>query len=446
MLGPTVNSAARGGRLRESNGMKAGLQGEPGSSGRPPRGVGLNARSIAAAILLLGLVYVGVVFGFGYGGHVSETMLSLQDARQYQAVADWLVHGGPTRATLIRPVLYPLLLALSELAGGMCGLWIVQILLWLAGGVLLFGALRTLTQRTGAAVVGLLVYASNLTLILLTLHAMPETLVTFGLTAYVWVTAARHRLGTERTLLILLALSAALAATKPSYVGLFLVIAAIEAVRLVRLSSSRTARAMWIVAACLPVFLQLGIMASRHGVLGLSTIGGAAIRRYAGPELYRQLHGGSLGEARAQVEPMSDRQLASMALASPGTTVGVWLRLVRKNIRSRSPVTDIPAPHPGLSELMQRLNASYFVLHLVMLLPTLALMAVLINRRHWQEVAQLALLAVPVVWVMATAGLTFLQGDRIVLPSLPVWISLYAVVLAAWWRMLTTSSSSTGGS
>ncbi|MCG6963960.1 MAG: hypothetical protein LJE95_11905 [Acidobacteria bacterium] len=402
----------------------------------------MSTRSIAAVILFLGLVYVGVVFGFGYGGHVSETMLSLQDARQYQAVADWLVNEQPTRATLIRPLLYPVVLALIEPAAGIRGVWIVQALFWLAGGLLLFSALRTFTQRTGAAVVGLLLYATNLTLVLLTLHAMPETLVTFGLTAYVWVVAARRRLGTDRALLILLALSAVLAATKPSYVGLFLVIAAIEVVRLVRLSSSRATRAAWIVAACLPVLLQLGIMGIRHGVLGLSTIGGAAVRRYSGAELYRELHGGSLGEARAQVEPMSSGQLASMALDAPGTTVRVWLRLVRENISARSPVTDIPAGHPALSGLMQRINAGYLVLHLVMILPTLALLAILVRRRRVQELTRLALLAVPVVCVMATAGLTFMQGDRIVLPSLPVWISLYAVVLASWWRMFSRRGDS----
>ncbi len=398
----------------------------------------MSARSVLAVLALLAGVYVAVVFGFGYGGHVYETMGSLPDARQYLAVADWLIHGTPTAATRIRPFVYPLLVGLSGLAGGAVGTWIVQVAFWLGGGLLLSHALTVITRSRMAVAVGVAAYATNLTLLLLTLYAMPETLVTFLLAAFVVVVVARRHIGSERTLRILLALSAVLTATKPVYIGLFLPLLGIEAVRLIPpRPGPRTARFAWIVAACLPVIVQLGVVAGNHGVFGLSTIGGATVRRYACAELYRELHGGTLAEARTHVEPMSDRRLATMVLRSPAAAARVWLRLVSANIRSSSPVTDLPTPHPWLSAFMRRVNLGYLVVHLAMIVPTLALLGLLVRTGQWNAVARLAALAIPFAWIITTSGLTFWQGDRIVLPSLPVWIALDALVLTSWWGVLS---------
>lgn len=385
--------------------------------------------AVAAA---LAAVYLGVVIAGGYADRVDETMLSLADARQYRAVADWLVHGEPTRATLIRPLLYPLLLGATSLVADPWGTWAFQAALWLAAGVLLFAALRALTGSLAAAVAGAAVYGSNLTLVLLTLHAMPEVLAVFLLCGQVAVVAGARRLGADRALLLLLALAALLTATKPVFVGLFLPLLLLAVARAAVRPAPPFARAGWLALACVPVLLQLGTMTARHGVLELSAIDQAVVRRYAAPRLEQALRGGSLEEARARVEAMSGRELAATVIGSPVTAARVWLGLVWQNLRAGSAVTDIPEPHPRLSGFMRRLNAAAAALHLVMIVPTLLLVVVFARGRDGWRLAELAALALPFLWLLATSGLTFWQGDRIVLPALPLWIALYGLVTVSW--------------
>jgi hypothetical protein len=116
--------------------------------------------------------------------------------------------------------------------------------------------------------------------------------------------------------------------------------------------------------------------------------------------------------------------------------VQVWKTLVRINLTAGSATAVAPGPHPLLVPYMIAMNRLYYCIHLAMIAPLILVTALSLVRRNFAGMGRLILLAWPVMVVFAASGLTFWQGDRIVVPVLPVWITLYAFVLQGLFREL----------
>src|SRR5260370_7006942 len=84
---------------------------------------------ILNAIAVLSYLFVG--WAAGSIGHVDASVFSSQDSREYREYADWIFGARPSSvASNCRPFLYPLLLGLAARAGGVRGVWLLNVAVW----------------------------------------------------------------------------------------------------------------------------------------------------------------------------------------------------------------------------------------------------------------------------------------------------------------------------
>jgi uncharacterized membrane protein YoaK (UPF0700 family) len=146
---------------------------------------------------------------------------------------------------------------------------------------------------------------------------------------------------------------------------------------------------------------------------------------YFVPRVYGAVRHVPVGTAREQTGTLSKLEQRAFLLDHPGSSLAVFAGLIVENVAARS--NAIP-PERRLPYLYMRgWNAAALLAHVGMGAALLLALWRDPNRRGWIETA--LLLALPVGAVIGTAGLTYWQGDRIVLPVLPVWLVLYALVL-----------------
>src|SRR5512146_2260501 len=138
------------------------------------------------------------------------------DSRSYRDVGEWLFGRSDITSIDHRPWLYPLLLGLSRtLFGGKAEsvMWVLQFLMWLASGALIYVSLQNTTRSMLLAMLGAGFFFSHPTPLILTFHGMTETLNILLISLFGWVltTALKDRLYYA---LLLIALATV---TKPVY-------------------------------------------------------------------------------------------------------------------------------------------------------------------------------------------------------------------------------------
>lgn len=369
-------------------------------------------------------------FWGGFGAGHAELWAS-PDSVTYREVAAWIAGGPATENTLIRPFFYPALLAAALSLMGPAGPLVLQTAAWIGTGVSVYAGAALVTGRRAWALAATALFASNLSLMLLVRQALTEPVAAFllGLLAVVW--ARRLHRPTRAGLLGAVLLAALLTAVKPVYVLVLLPTAGYAAWRGVRAAGGvrRGRFAVGLALALLPVAVQLGIMRHQHGLWALSTIGERAVADYFVPRVYGAVRGVSVEAARAQTGPLSAAAHRRFLLGHPGATLRTFAGLVVENVAARS--NAIRPDQRAAYLYMRAWNAAALAVHVAGLVALGVALVRWRRRRAWPPAEVALALAVPVYAVLLTAGLTYWQGDRIVLPVLPVWLVLYPLVLTA---------------
>lgn len=78
---------------------------------------------------------------------------------------------------------------------------------------------------------------------------------------------------------------------------------------------------------------------------------------------------------------------------------------------------------------MQHVNRAYFYAHFAFFFLIMLDVILLWVKRSRDELALIAVLSFVLYFILLTGGISFWQGDRLVLPSLPVWITLYTATI-----------------
>ncbi|HSL28691.1 MAG TPA: hypothetical protein VK900_05775, partial [Anaerolineales bacterium] len=175
------------------------------------------------------------------------------DSRSYRAAGEWLFGRSDILSIEHRPWLYPLLLGLARtlFGGGTEGvLWILQFLMWLGSGALIYLSVRNTTRSTVLAMLGAGIFFSHPSPLVLTFHGMTETLNILLISAFCWVLTSS--LGNRIWYAILLIALATV--TKPIYL-LFLILLVLYVIFRYR-EMPGLRRAGWIAVLLLPIWIQ----------------------------------------------------------------------------------------------------------------------------------------------------------------------------------------------
>lgn len=380
--------------------------------------VALNVVAIAA--------YALVAIQMGFFSHLSDTLFWSPDSHTYRDVAQWLLGAASNPVeSRHRPFLYPLLLDLAERIGGDPGIWILNLVCWF--GMLNVTAAATLrmTGRLTLAAIVFLVLATNASLIVLSFEAITESLTAF--LESLWILGlAMSRLPPARpreAAMVLLPISL-LTVVKPQFQIQLVIALVLLAMTIWRLRNGRAALAVAVVACCIPVAFQVGLMATANHKLGLADSGEAEFKLYYVSQVYATINGlpDDLVAARVEVGHWSDRQALAFLLDHPGTAVNTLVSNLHRNLTSGSNFVD-PARAPLLAETIRNTNRLYLKVH-VLFLPIVCLA---VWRRRDLRLLILYLFA---GLVTVIPSLIVNQGDRYIELALPLWAAAYGLAVA----------------
>jgi hypothetical protein len=369
-------------------------------------------------------VFFYVIVGLRSGNltHLGSTVFSSVDAGTYRQVADWIYGSGPkTAAVAQRPFLYPVILGLADRVGGPGAVWFLNFLLWLAAINITSLAVQRFVQRTWAAVLVFLLMATNISLIVLTFHALAETLAVALLAAWaLGLTLLSKRIEPVQAVWALLPLTL-LVVVKPEFELLLVLMVLVVVVLSAR--SRQRAVLVGVIAVCLvPVSVQLGLMATVNHYMGLSVVGDDTIRYYFMARLYASIaHSSDILGQRQVTGGLTTGAMLRVIGSHPLQTVVVLGSTLRENLLSGS--NFVGGSNPTLGKAIVLTNYVYAAALVVMVpLATLAIW----TRRD----GRLILLCAGILNVLLSGSLSFWQGDRLTVIALPLLLVALALAVA----------------
>lgn len=395
-----------------------------------------------AVSLVLFATYFSIVLSFGYLESLSDTMFWSPDSRSYRAVGNWLFGIENTNATITRPFFYPLMLNLARSFASSYGIWCYQFLLWILSGVLLYYSIKTITNNIVLSVGVVFIFASNLTLLLLTLHALTEVTVTFLLTILIVLIINKRKYRDDHFWLLVIFIVSLLTVTKPVFIALlFAVLVYRIPVFILNIKKRKHKLRLlgYIILALCPVLIQLSIMEVKHNEFTISKIGALAVKNYYFAKVYGEVNDMSLDQAREHISSYDQKEMLEYLLTHYEASLDTYFWTLKDNFLAGSNFINHPNTYTHLSNYMKIINKVYFRLHVLMMLPSVILLIVLFKKKHWIDWEIIVCLMLPMYLIMLTSGITFWQGDRIILPSLPLWLVLYSVVLSRYWHLIKES-------
>jgi hypothetical protein len=372
------------------------------------------------------LIYALVAAQFGFFNHMRASLFWAPDSQTYHDVGQWLLGAASNPAeSRHRPFLYPLLLSLTDAAGGAPLIWALNAACWLGMLNLTAVAVMRLTGRAYIAAISFLVLATNASLIVLSFQALTESLTAFLESLWILGLALSSLPPARpRELVIVLLPLSLLTVVKPEFQIELLIALVLLAVTVWRLRKSRALLTAIAGACLLPVVFQVALMASANHMVSVSNSGDIEFKSYFVSQVYASLNGlpDDLVAARNIVSQWSDRQAVTYLLDHRGTSVSTFVTNLHRNLTSASNFVD-PAQTPGLADLITNTNRTYLKLHVVFL----PIVVVALWRRRD---VRLLLLYVFAGIVTLVPTLIVDQGDRYVEVALPLWAAAYGLAVA----------------
>ena len=362
------------------------------------------------------------------------------DSRSYRDVGEWLFGRSDITSIDHRPWLYPLLIGLTRTlfgGGAESVMWVLQFLMWLGSGVLIYLALQNTTRSTVLSMLGAGFFFSHPSPLILTFHGMTETLNILLISAFCWIltTSLKSRLYYA---LLLMALATV---TKPIYLLFLIVLVVYILLRYEQImppASSTTAgmkfpkkresafkRVVFLALLLLPIWIQLLLSFLAVGKPTLSTIGSYTFKNYLVADVYLRTEG---TEWRPTMELIKDwdmrQQLSYLWDHQRMTLLTFRSHLIDSNLLTGS----FFALGEGnrMREFSIAMNTAAAYLHLLML-PLM--LYYLLSRKYSENKETIALLYICFLFQILTSGISTGQDDRLLITALPLWIIAYLSVI-----------------
>ena len=363
-----------------------------------------------------------------------KTMFATHDSGTYLNVTHWMQGTSDSTDIQIRPYLYPaILLALYE-GTGPYGLWLFQFLCWIISINLIFLSIKRFSPKKIFAFIGAGFAALNFSYVLLTFHALPEVVTTFLLSVYLYYISGNiknwHNLDFFQTSLLILVL---LAVLKPLFflIVIFLLLV-IFPIFYFRQYLAKPRKFLLLLLVLSPMILQIIIMKINFDSWNVSKIGGNTFRDYFFAEGLQQINQIKYEDAVKKAQEFSVQEQMQFILAHKLTYLNLYLGNLKENIDGEPVFLEVPVFHKAIYKFTTNLNTVYFYLHLLFLIPVIITILKTIKDKESEFTYLLLGTAIILYFILLTSGISFWQGDRLVMPSLPVWIFLYFLVIHYW--------------
>jgi len=399
--------------------------------------------------LLAITVHFFVIQKLGFPGKIQDLFFSTQDAQEYKAMGEWLFGDQRQSCSATRPFLFPLLVKLALSSGSIYGAWFMQFSLWLVSLNFIYTATKILLNKYWAAI-AFTIMLLNFSLITLTLHGLTEVMVVFILSCFLRFIATRSdqikEPGFWHNTLLLLSL---LAVVKPVYAILLYVTLIIYLCFAFWNPSFRKWKSILLVTVSLiPFLMQLSIMKLEHGEFSISRIGEITLRDYYYAKFYADTHRipfdlakgpaeKDILQVKEQIQKIPATEIIPRITAEPLLAVKIYTEILLLNLTPPCTLINLDT-NRELYLWTYTTNAFYYHAHKVMLL--LVPLFFLLQRKNKNVLVPALFLILPLLLILLTSGITYWQGDRVILPSLPLFIVLYSYVISKFITLITGTS------
>lgn len=363
----------------------------------------------------------------------AKILFSTPDSNDYLKTAYEFFDWSQTGFSKTRPFLFPLIVRFFYGIFGAYGLWTFHFLSWLISVNLIFRSVQKMSKNVLFSGIISLIFCCNVTLIVMTLHGLTEvtSILLISLLCY-WIILKTDRIWSFKTQLIILLLLVLLAVTKPLFYPIVLMFLAVVLIVQFKAFLKQPKKLLLFTAVLLPLFLQLGVMKVKYNTFTVSTISDLTWRRYITTQVLNNLYHFSPSDyatSEALALEMSKEELNTHFKSHFWLYYYHWKENMNFNLKHESNLLMYPVGyhHEKLYQFMQNTNNNYHTAHqyFLFLMPLAGLL--IARRKAWNSLVVFIAIWGLCYYIFGTSGISFAQGDRLVLSSLPLFLLAYSL-------------------
>lgn len=393
----------------------------------------ISASAVITAAALA--FYLAIQWQLGFPGNIHQNLFSTSDSREYLEYSYWI---GRTSGYCnpLRTFFYPFLVYLGRSIAGDTGLYVMQLLMWLAACNLVFLTTRRITANVAASFTAFVLAATNVSLINLTTFGLTEVTTFFLISLLLFLLSkAITQPGNPNPALWVLFVLGLLSVTKPLYVLLFY-FSIVLFMFIYRKKFSRKIIILLVLCSA-PVLVQKVISINATNTTRLTSVASLNLKQYLYPKVKYHVSQGTLRgyDERDTSEYRKDIGLASsldkkdilIYLAEhPVSSTIVFMDDIRDNLDAPHPYIDSSRNH-SLFKWAENINNKFFFVHI---LAFIAFLFFLVKRLRSADATDRYVLVsgTIVFYIFVTSGISYWAGDRLVAPAVAAWSSCYAVM------------------
>lgn len=363
-----------------------------------------------------------------------DIMYSSSDAGTYIEVANWIFSGEDSKFVEHRPFLFPLILLVLSKIGGVTAIWFFQFSLWLLTINLLFESIRKITKKTLLAYAGAIALMINLSVITLTLHALTEITTLFLLTFFVSFftknSSRRKELFFIHRIILFLVI---LTVIKPVFFfPLLFILGIITPLFYFRHYVKRPVKIVTLLLILLPLLVQITIMHVKYDSVSVSNISERTFTRYLLTKGIQEIENiDNRNEAIEMAESFTAEEKKKYFISHFSVFHSIFWKNIEENIKSKSTFLSYPVGYENysLATKMKIMNKVYYFIHLLFLPLCLFLFVILLYKKMNTDAIILFCLYGLCGYYIFVSGISFYQGDRLVISVISVWIFVYLFVI-----------------
>lgn len=382
---------------------------------------------------LSAIIFYFIIFSNLKSGIEKDIMFASPDSRSYLDVANWMENGTDSEHVGVRPFLFPLFILFSSKIGGIFGIWMMHFIFWLTAVNFIFLTIKKLTEKYVFAYLGSVIFIINLSVISLTLHALTEisTIFLLSLLAY-FITTYKNDFRNLRFIHGIILFLTILTVIKPVfYLPLLFTLFLVLPVIYFKKYTENPKKTTYILLILIPLFIQLGIMKSKYDEFTVSKISSQTFAYYLLAQGIEKIEGLEPAVAMEKSKNMSSAERKEYLMDHFSVYSNLFVKNIEGNISTISTFLLYPEGYENIpmAKFMEKTNKIYLKIHYLFVLLMTILFILFLRSKDYANLILLLIFAALASYYIVSTGISFYQGDRLVLSSIAIWIPLYFFTL-----------------
>lgn len=378
------------------------------------------------------LLFLFLVMYFSPFRPTSELLLFSPDSLTYFHTGGEFFHLSETGDSIIRPFFYSSFLRLFYELGGAWLVVILQSLFWVISANLIFYGVKSVSNRLFVRLIAIALFVANISLITYIFHGLTELMTVLLLAIAVYLTCKTFKNGADvKYWLKMVLIFCLLTVVKPlfQYPALFILL-----VGLIRYHKElwRDKKLIaYVFLAVTPLLLQLFVMNYKYGITRVSTIDKLTYDTYFIAQGIREIKGiEDVAESQHMAQTMTQEEKRAFLMENKQLYFKLFIYNVERNASGDGSHFITPPGYNTQSYLsyMHRFNNKLYTISKAFLLLFMAISFIDLLTwkwfRYWQQLA----IGLLLYYIVFASGISYWQGDRLVIFSIPLWITLYILL------------------